>query len=642
MPQAARSTSQAMPRLWVETLWILDSLEADEPLREIQLERGLNLVLSPPADDSTGHGVGKTAFCQLLRFVLEDSQWAAGSSLRDELLQAIPEGAVAARVYVGGEAWTVVKPWRHQRQYRAAKRASWSQLARDEVPNEHAEYVAALQNSLVEILPVRHLPGSNQPIQWQHVLAWCSRDQGSGYQTYYHWRVEGAGFTLPAQSPALVMKIVLSLLKDATTLDRLREQEEKLRRAEADLANVSRRPADLLTHVKHRLTNILSAPENSPFRSNSLFNDTSLLALAKQRREGYEQTLESARVEQEQAESQKGAALEERAPMSQRLTLLKNQIAQVEATIAGNVNEVERLRAEPQALQQLFPQLCQPGNRLFRDCHYVVERTELLQLDRARDVAQRQQWHAQLRADFVQQQSRLGQLEKELAPLNRRIADADKVAAEARKRQVVTLRDIERLDEAIADYELYEGILEGRLQWHEGVERASVVEKLSKEIEQLKVKLETEKDAYSQRRKVIDALMDTIAKKLPGFMWGVFDDSKPQPFRMGPMHSITFRVLETLAGDVTCLLDSTNGDSLHPGFLLHDSPREAEMSEPVFWALLAVVREAGNTQFQYIVTTTTKAPSEFKQFVRVALHTKDDNGMLFRRRIGAESKPLPV
>ena len=136
--------------------------------------------------------------------------------------------------------------------------------------------------------------------------------------------------------------------------------------------------------------------------------------------------------------------------------------------------------------------------------------------------------------------------------------------------------------------------------------------------------------------------MDTIAKQLPGFTWGVFDDSKPHPFHMGPMHSTTFGVLETLAGDVTCLLDSSNSDSFHPGFLLHDSPREAEMSEPVFWALLAVARDVGNTQFQYIVTTTTKAPSEFKQFVRVTLHTKDDSGMLFRRRIGAESKPLPV
>src|SRR5581483_2298157 len=208
----------------------------------------------------------------------------------------------------------------------------------------------------------------------------------------------------------------------------------------------------------------------------------------------------------------KSAAIEERAPVAQRLTLLRNEVAQLEATIAGNVGEVERLRAEPQALQQLFPQLCQPGNRLFRDCHYVVARTELLQLDRARDVAQRQQWHAQLRAELALQQSRLKTAEYGFAPLTKRIAEADRTIAESRKRELVTLRDIERLDEAIADYDLYEGIVDRQAEWPEASERESAVEKLRQELAQLKLKVETEKDAYAQRRKTIDSLVDAIAK----------------------------------------------------------------------------------------------------------------------------------
>ena len=98
------------PRLWVETLWLLDSLTATQPLREIPLQRGLNLIVSPPGTGSSGHGVGKTAFCQLLRFVLDDPLWSDGSTLRDELLHSreLKEGAVAARVHVGGE--TFVEP----------------------------------------------------------------------------------------------------------------------------------------------------------------------------------------------------------------------------------------------------------------------------------------------------------------------------------------------------------------------------------------------------------------------------------------------------------------------------------------------------------------------------------------------------
>ena len=92
-------SSDIRPRLWVETLWLLESLTAEQPLREIPLSRGLNLIVSPPRTDSPGHGVGKTAFCQLLRFVLDDPLWSEGSTLRDELLQdrELKAGAVAAR-----------------------------------------------------------------------------------------------------------------------------------------------------------------------------------------------------------------------------------------------------------------------------------------------------------------------------------------------------------------------------------------------------------------------------------------------------------------------------------------------------------------------------------------------------------------
>src|SRR5690606_41625015 len=95
------------PRLWVETLWLLESLTADEPLRAIPLRRGLNLIVSPPGKGSSGHGVGKTAFCQLLRFALDDPLWSEGSALRDELLQSedLKERSEERRV---GKEWRAV------------------------------------------------------------------------------------------------------------------------------------------------------------------------------------------------------------------------------------------------------------------------------------------------------------------------------------------------------------------------------------------------------------------------------------------------------------------------------------------------------------------------------------------------------
>lgn len=52
-------------------------------MREIELQRGLNLIVSPPGVGSSGHGAGKTAFCQLLRFVLENPHWSSGSNINE-------------------------------------------------------------------------------------------------------------------------------------------------------------------------------------------------------------------------------------------------------------------------------------------------------------------------------------------------------------------------------------------------------------------------------------------------------------------------------------------------------------------------------------------------------------------------------
>ena len=101
---------------------------------------------------------------------------------------------MAARVHVGGEVWTVLKPWLHQKQYRASRTADWRQLAASEVENEFSAYQAALRQHLVEILPVQKLPGSEQPIEWHQILAWCSRDQNARYQNYYQWRSDGVRF----------------------------------------------------------------------------------------------------------------------------------------------------------------------------------------------------------------------------------------------------------------------------------------------------------------------------------------------------------------------------------------------------------------------------------------------------------------
>src|SRR5690606_20981653 len=54
-----------------------------------------------------------------------------------------------------------------------------------------------------------------------------------------------------------------------------------------------------------------------------------------------------------------------------------------------------------------------------------------------------------------------------------------------------------------------------------------------------------------------------------------------------------YQVLEVLLGDIVCLLDAAiSEESCHPGFLVHDCPREADMSERLYREFFLTSAEA--------------------------------------------------
>ena len=637
--------SPIRPRLWVETLWLLDSLAATRPLREIRLQRGLNLIVSPPGTGGSGHGVGKTAFCQLLRFVLDDPLWSDGSTLRDELLHSreLKEGAIAARAHVGGETWTVLKPWLHQKHYRASRTADWQQLAANEVENEFAGYQAALRRHLVEILPVQKLPGSEQAIEWHQILAWCSRDQNARYQNYYQWRAEGSGFSWPAKSPAALMQIVLGLLPDGTTLRELDGTAKALEKHKADLQARREEPARLLKHVRHQLTRRLNVAAETPFRQDGLLEHPNLIGIAKQRHEAYQQEMLAIDAERQELAAQRQAWMEKRAPLKAGIDLLTNRIRQDEAFAAGDMQEVERLQNEASSLQQLLPTHCDAGNRLLRDCSHVMARIEQTQIDRKQRITQHQRAKETLESELPPLRRRLAELEAETAPMHEQLTAIDQRDAALTARHAQSLSADQVLSDAIEDYELYEDISTGKSSSPEIATLVRKLELAQRRHDQLQIQLVKERDAVTGRRQVINAAMQAVANSLPSFHWGILSDDgkhRNRPFQMGPMHSTTFKVLEILAGDIACLMDSSAPDSFHPGFLLHDSPREAEMSESMLWALLGHVASAEGDAFQYIVTTSTEPADAFKRFECLRLSSVSEDGFLLRRRVGAQQRPL--
>ncbi|HET8554711.1 MAG TPA: hypothetical protein VFL78_07800 [Rhodanobacteraceae bacterium] len=637
--QTSSHPQRTTPRLWVETLWLLDSLDTSKPLREILLSRGVNLVLSAPSAESTGHGVGKTAFCQILRFVLEDPHWTADGSLLDELKHAFPEGAAAARVHIDDEAWTVVKPWRHQLGYRAARQAGWAAVAHDEVANEHASYVETLKRTMVGSFPATTFPGTDQPIEWKHLLAWLSRDQNCRYLDYYHWRSSGIGFPFPAKSPTTLMKMVLGLLDDPGVLHQLKTQQKKLAQEEAKLEELRRRPDILRDHVKHQLAEALGQPESSPFRSTGLFPVHNLKALAEQRCEACNLELERCHSEREALELQRSRVLAQREPIARNLKITENKIAQDEALLAGNSKTLEELKKKPESLQALLPTLCTAGNVLFGDCHYVRKQLETVSIDSQRQTVLRGSDADMYRQRIAKFSEAAATFRRQLEPSDRELMEISNSLTELDNRRVDALAQRQQLKEAIKNFETYDDIVESRSEWPELEQQKSQLRTLETQIDQLKLQVRKASENYTARKAKLASAFDALAKKLPSISWGVVHEDEPRPFCLGNSHSAALAVLEMLAGDFVCLADSANAESHHPGFLLHDSPREAELSEPVFWAFLSEAVGQGDA-FQYIVTTSTRAPEAFRQYVRLELGNHREDEMLFLQRLGVEQASL--
>ena len=68
-------------------------------------------------------------------------------------------------------------------------------------------------------------------------------------------------------------------------------------------------------------------------------------------------------------------------------------------------------------------------------------------------------------------------------------------------------------------------------------------------------------------------------------------------------------VLSVILADISALLYSTINQTKHPLFLIHDSPKEADLDDRIYKSFISFIVNFSNTfptpPFQYIITTTT-------------------------------------
>lgn len=607
------------PRLWLETVWLVESVLPFAVTREIPLRRGLNIIWAQPAGGDgplemsrSGHGVGKSAFCQLLRYALLDSDWA-DERLREELKSRFPSGGVAARVHLLGETWVVYLPYVHQQTRRALRNVGLNELFAENAANEFDLYRQALQGSLVKDLPVKQLPADGQTIEWQHILPWCIRDQGGRFTDFFRWRSgRGVHLQLRAQSPPTLVKIILGVLQDVSAHRDEARHEAEVARIKRSIEELKRKPEFLKAHAEGALRMLVGTVSKTPFARRDLFDDANsvedLAQLESNNLQAEEERL-LARIGHEDALSI--AAQTQWKENWSRHEWPRYHYRKQRATLRQVPAALEQLRKEWQALQPPLGD-CLYGKTPYAKCEHILELKKTSQIVSAAKARTLDQELEEARQLLPQCRDQYRSALIELLSIRRAKHRLNKERAKLFSATIAAQSKRSRIDEIMSEYRRQRDLLDGKALDSELADAESKHRKADSALKSAQTKLRSQEEAIRQRASHLTATANSLAQAVfeDGEAFARFlPDSDKRLFELGPREAEAFRVLEILIADLACLLDSCRLQSHHPGLLVHDSPREAELSDTTFYRLMDVIAEIAAewgdaAPFQYIVTTT--------------------------------------
>src|ERR1700733_8963360 len=135
------------PAVWLRRLVLWHDL-SQEPVRNIEMRRGINIVWSPTGSDAqavaTGHAAGKTLLCRLIRYCFGEDSFADPEDTQ-AIQTRFPTGAVAAEIRLRGTTWAVRRGFAIPRDERAQKAESVDQLSDESLHGSYGVFLAELE-----------------------------------------------------------------------------------------------------------------------------------------------------------------------------------------------------------------------------------------------------------------------------------------------------------------------------------------------------------------------------------------------------------------------------------------------------------------------------------------------------------------
>ncbi|HAH46804.1 MAG TPA: hypothetical protein DCM07_18520, partial [Planctomycetaceae bacterium] len=587
-----KKTIRTEPLVWVSRIDLYESLDPPTLIREsIKLVTGINIVWGIEDETETdtlepGHGVGKTTLCRLIRYCLGESSYGQNHAVK-EIHHTFPDGFVAVEVHINGQRWAVLRPFAKQRADCAQANATIEKLIQDRPAKASFNtYCKILEAACLKgIRSDSVLPGGAS-LQWGHLLAMCTRDQEARYQSLWQWRSPRSDSGPPniqKDDAYRTLRSVLGLLPDAESklqhklLDITTEQSDlKLKIAERQ-----KEPDYWARNLRRRLRDEFDISEamTASLNEGELFSLPRLIELQINRLETKQTDRDIELISLGRQINLASIALQEPAELQ----------AQEQAAVANSddgtcvlLESIKELRELEIGIKEAGLSICRYGQISIGDCSYALQQLTKLG-DQIRDTqkstlpttAGREQAAAAIKSKI---ERRAKMLEKLQGALDKLLKQQQKL----NDQRLATDRQIIDLESILARIVEWENLRDGNTDDSELAKLVKRQNKIDKEEQAAKQKLTDlikEQDQLADGlRAVFESLIrTTLSKEFRGRISLTRDGIEFRIFRGENLSGEAFETLSILIADLTVLVMGAIGAAQHPGLLMHDSPREADL-----------------------------------------------------------------
>jgi predicted nucleic acid-binding Zn-ribbon protein len=319
----------------------------------------------------------------------------------------------------------------------------------------------------------------------------------------------------------------------------------------------------------------------------------------------------------------------------EELDRLKAEASRLKSEIEAKEQSATFIRSE---LPSAYAKLNREGNPVCPVCKVLIDKVMAEGCGITKETCD---LHA-LHAEIEQKKSQLTAAEREITSLRENlkrlqpfITDAERVYADANRQ----LDAIERAyDTSSRSIHTAQQLKVDVARFGERVtERESTRLQLQAEetsLEEIRKELASFRQASSERIRQLSEKFDAVLRELvPGVCGSAKIDGNGLKLNVewgGDRSTAALDSLKVVVFDLAVLIMSMEQTLFLPGMLVHDSPREADLSATVYSRLFTFASKlekfTAEPYFQYVITTTTSPPPDFQQKPWLALSIKGAPG----------------